>query len=143
MWVLDRGNSPDLLQRLRTHSLSDDLEVIWCGEGWRSLVEACHDELAAAFPDYRFYNIKQKWGVLAFQARPRTGDATSEEQAHVQKITEKYGAASGSVCEWCGRAGSLREGLLVADQPSDLTLCDTCSQDMSDTPYPKARPPAR
>jgi hypothetical protein len=54
MWVLDPANSRELLDRLRPHSLSPDFEVVWCGEGWKPLVSDCHDELAAAFPNYRF-----------------------------------------------------------------------------------------
>ena len=132
MWVLDPANSSELVDRLGPHSLSLDFEVVWCGEGWRALVRNCHDELAAAFPDYRFYAIKQKWGVLAFQARPRAGDFTAEELAVVHEITEGYGRTSGVVCEWCGRPGSLR-----SDRPEWLTLCDRCAEDMKSTKYPR------
>ncbi|GAA1640552.1 hypothetical protein GCM10009744_33000 [Kribbella alba] len=135
MWVLDPANSRELLDRLRPHSLSSDFEVVWCGEGWRALVGDCHDDLAAAFPDYRFYAIKQEWGVLAFQARPRAGEMTAEELARVHEITDSYGQASEVVCEWCGRPGSLR-----ADRPEWLTLCDRCAQDLETTKYPRLRP---
>jgi hypothetical protein len=135
MWVLDPANSGELLDRLRPHSFSRGFEVVWCGEGWRGLVSECHDELAAAFPDYRFYAIKQKWGFLAFQARPRTGDVTDEELALVHEITDRYRTASEAVCEWCGRPGSLR-----SDRPEWLTLCDACAEDMKTTKYPRSSP---
>lgn len=96
---------------------------------------ACHDELSAAFPDYRFYAIKQKWGVLAFQARPRAGEAIAEEQARVDEATERYATASEIICEWCGRSGSLR-----TDAPDWMTLCDVCADDMKTTKYPRLRP---
>ena len=60
MWVLDPGNSRELLDRLRPHSLSEDFEVVWCGEGWKSLVGECHAELVDRFPDYRFLVIKRR-----------------------------------------------------------------------------------
>lgn len=133
MWVLDPANSGELLNRLRPHSLSPHFEVIWCGEGWRKLVSDCHDELAAAFPEYRFYAIKQKWGVLAFQARPRVGEATSDELAQLQEVTDRYERASETVCEWCGRPGSLR-----SDRPEWLTLCDHCAHDLETTKFPRS-----
>lgn len=135
MWVLDPENSPQLLDLLRPHSLSPDFEVVWCGEGWRALVRDCHEELAAAFPAYRFYAIKQKWGVLAFQARPRAGEVTAEELAVMHQITDRYGRASEAVCEWCGRPGSLR-----SERSDWLTLCDRCAEDMETTKYPRSTP---
>ena len=60
MWVLDPGNSRELLDSLRAHASSSAFEVVWCGEGWRQLVASCHLELVAACPDYRFSVIKQR-----------------------------------------------------------------------------------
>lgn len=142
MWVLDPVNSGELLDRLRPHSANGDLEVLWCGEGWKALVEDCHDELVAAFPDYRFTTIKQKWGVLVFSARPRAGSATPQEESRVEGITERYCRASEVTCEWCGSTGSLREDVLVNGRPHDLTLCAPCVGDMATSPYPSASPPA-
>lgn len=135
VWVLDPTNSSELLDRLRPHSGYPDFEVVWCGEGWTELVGACHDELAASFPDYRFYAIKEKWGVLAFQARPRAGEAAAEEVDRLNEITEKYRAASEVVCEWCGRCGSLRTGARV-----ERTLCDACANDLTTMRFPKQTP---
>ncbi|VXB43895.1 conserved hypothetical protein [Aeromicrobium sp. 9AM] len=135
MWVLDPGNSSELLDRLRPHALSPDFEVVWCGEGWRALVSECHHELAASFPDYRFYAIKQKWGALAYQVRPRTVGASAEELAMVHAITERYAQRSRRICEWCGRPGSL-----LSDGPERMTLCSLCSEGLKSTKYPHQRP---
>jgi len=88
IWVLDPANSKELLDRLRPHSVSPDFEVIWCGEGWRKLISDCHNELAARFPDYCFAVIKQERGVLAFQARPRAGQGSPNEEdlAEIRKL---------------------------------------------------------
>jgi hypothetical protein len=137
MWVLDPANSGELLDRLRPHSFSRDFEVVWCGEGWRGLVSGCHDELVANFPDYRFYAIKQKWGFLGFQARPRAGEVTDEELAMLHGITDRYRTASEAVCEWCGRPGSLR-----SNRPEWATLCDSCAEDMKSAKYPSSSPVA-
>lgn len=141
MWVLDAANSRELLDVLRPHSSSGELEVVWCGEGWRSLVRECHDELVAAFPDYVFTDIKQKWGVLMFSARPRAGAVRPQEALRVEEIAERYRRASEVTCEWCGSAGSLREDVLVNSRPHDLTLCDPCVADLATSPYPSASPP--
>lgn len=135
MWVLDPANSPELLARLRPHSLDAKFEIIWCGEGWKSLISSCHHELVAQFPDYRFHAIKQTFGVLVFQARPEPGRANDEDLARAHEITERYGNLSRTVCEWCGSTGSLR-----TDRPEWLTLCDACASDIVTTRYPRAAP---
>lgn len=141
MWVLDRANSRELLDRLRPHAVDCELEVLWCGEGWRPLVSSCHDELVRVFPDYRFSVIRQKWGALIFRAHLDGGSVTSEEQAAVEAITERFGLASESICEWCGRSGTLCEDVPVLGRFEDLTLCDSCRADMATSPYPSASAP--
>jgi hypothetical protein len=137
VWVLDPANSPDLIAELRPHSASDDFEVIWCGEGWRQLVTVCHRAIRAVSPEYRFYAIKQKWGLLAYQVATET--LTAEERAHVDQIIDEAVAGSERTCEWCGGAGSLRD-----DRRIWLTLCDSCDRSISDPPgppYPSDWPP--
>jgi radical SAM superfamily enzyme YgiQ (UPF0313 family) len=73
MWVLDPVNSPSLIASLRPHSIAPDFEVVFVGEGWRELVEECHQRLASEFPKYRFDAIEQKFGVLAYQATLQGG----------------------------------------------------------------------
>lgn len=136
MWVLDPGNSRELLERLRPHALTEDFEVVWCGEGWRDIVSRCHSELVAVFPDYRFYAIKQKWGELAYQARPGSGEFLADQIRLVDEITERYAAESLVTCEWCARPGTLRER-----DPQWLTLCDRCHQDLAGTHYPSSPAP--
>lgn len=80
MWVLDPANSSELLNRLRPHSVDPQFEVIWCGEGWRSLVGDCDDQLRLAFPDYRFTRIEQEHGELVVAAQPRAGESSEPEQ---------------------------------------------------------------
>lgn len=145
MWVLDPTNSGELIDRLRPHALSPDFEVVWCGEGWKVLVGECHDELLAAFPEYCFGAIKQKWGGLSYQARPRAGEATPEEVRLVHEITDKYRQASETVCERCGRPGSLRTDLTpvwLSGSGLDLTLCDYCTGSIGTTSQPRPTPTA-
>ena len=139
MWELDSANSRDLIDRLRPHARRFSLERAEVGEGWRSLVEECHERLQAAFPDYELLAVKQKWGALEFQAFPRQGAPgqkawTLQEHAHLQKITDDIRKRSEHVCEWCGSAGYRRESRKI-----ELTLCDACDERFPDPPYPVYR----
>jgi hypothetical protein len=139
MWVLDPGNSADLIDRLRPHAHRFNFEVAWVGEGWRPLVEECHERLEAAFPDYELLAIKQKYGLLEYQAFPRRwvqGQTqwTDQEYADLLGITSEIRDRSESVCEWCGASGLLRESRTV-----ERTLCDACERRFPDPPTPAPR----
>jgi hypothetical protein len=71
MWRLDRSNSADLIDRLRQHARHPAWDTAEVGEGWRPLVEECHDRLSAVLPYYELLAIKQKEGILVYQAFPR------------------------------------------------------------------------
>jgi hypothetical protein len=135
VWCLDPVNSAELIAQLRPHVRRYEFDVAWVGEGWRSLVEECHQRLVAVFPDYELLNIKQKWGVLAYQAFPRAwveGETawTQEEHTELEAITGEFRVRSESVCEWCGADARLRAWRTV-----EWTLCDSCDGRFSDPPY--------
>jgi hypothetical protein len=114
---------PPQLRPLLNHFSSPDHEPD-IGQGWWDLARACHDELVAEFPEYQLHAVKQKWGVLAFQAfplNPIRGDWTSAQFGRCSEITDSYTDRSATVCERCGAPGSLRES-----RPIELTLCDKC-----------------
>jgi hypothetical protein len=102
MWALDPVNSPDLIGQLRPHGRTADFEVAWVGEGWRPLVQECHDRLVAAFPEYELLAVKQKYGVLEYQAFPRRWvkdhrQWSAEEQADLDAITSEIRQRSETV----------------------------------------------
>jgi hypothetical protein len=137
VWALDPANSPDLIERLRPHGRDRDFEVAWVGEGWRSLVDECHAQIVAVFPDYELLNVKQNYGVLVYQAFPRRwADGqqlwTAQEQRVLGSITSEIQNRSEHVCEWCGGAGRLREWRSL----ELLTLCDPCDHRFPDPPLP-------
>jgi hypothetical protein len=142
VWALDPVNSGDLIHRLRPHGRDRDFEVAWVGEGWRPLVEECHERLKAAYPDYELLAIKQKWGVLVYQAFPgRWAEGrkqwTAQEYADLGAIVDEFQERSEGICEWCGAAGQLREWRNL-----ELTLCDACDQRFPRPAVPRARPRA-
>jgi hypothetical protein len=141
VWCLDPANSAELMARLRRHGRGGDFEVAWVGEGWRSLVEECHERLVAAFPEYELLAIKQKYGVLSYQAFPGRwveGQRrwSADEAVEMDAITEEFRARSESVCEWCGVVARLRDRRTV-----ELTLCDACDRRFPDPPYQVHRVP--
>lgn len=134
MWRLDRSNSGDLIDRLRPHARHPDWDTAEVGEGWRQLVEECHERLSAALPNYELLAIKQKEGILAYQAFPRPWDKGedrwSEQEWHdLGVITSDIQERSESMCEWCGSPGRLREWRSWL-----LTLCDACDSRFPDPP---------
>lgn len=136
MWTLDPANSADLMHILRPHWRQPAADVAWVGEGWRDIVVECHRTVRARFPEYELLNIKQKYGVLAFQAFPRAwreGASTWSEKEAVEldQIIERFVRRSESTCEFCGSEGRLRE-----DRVLELTLCDVCDARFSDPPRP-------
>jgi hypothetical protein len=136
VWVLDPANSRDLIGRLRPHGRDCDFEIASVGEGWRPLVGECHKRLEAAFPDYELLDIKQKWGVLVYQAFPRrwvegSKQWTMQEYADLGAIVGEIQERSAAICEWCGAAGQPREWRNL-----ELTLCDACDQRFPDLPCP-------
>ena len=135
MWALDPANSPVLIEQLRPHGRNDEFEVASVGEGWRSLVQECHERLVSRFPEYELLAIKQKYGALEYQAFPRPWRAgqrswSPSEASTVDAITDEYRAKSESVCEWCGGPAVLRDWRTL-----ELTLCDDCDRKFPDPPY--------
>jgi len=134
VWCLDPVNSSELINRLRPHGRNGDFDVAWVGEGWRPLVEACHNRLVTVFPQYELLAIKQKYGELSYQAFPRRwvqGQAqwTADEARELDAITDAFEARSRTVCEWCGAIAKLREW-----RTTILTLCDDCEARFPDPP---------
>jgi hypothetical protein len=124
----------ELINRLRPHGRDREFEVAWVGEGWRSLAAQCHDRLSARFPNYELLAIKQKHGMLAYQAFPRRwvkgeDQWTPEEADELGAIVDEFRVRSEVKCEWCGADARLREWRTV-----ELTLCDDCDQRFPDPP---------
>ncbi|MFM9369938.1 hypothetical protein [Streptomyces sp. Da 82-17] len=97
------------------------------GPGWRHLVLACHEAVVAEFPAYQLCAVKQKWGVLSFQAFPRAWrlgvEWTNAESARLDALIDVHVARSERTCERCGAEGSLREERWV-----HLVLCKACDE---------------
>ncbi|HCB03551.1 MAG TPA: hypothetical protein DEQ43_04745 [Nocardioides bacterium] len=134
MWFLDSTNSPALMAELSWHGRRVNFQIARVGEGWRDLVADCHRSIVASFPDYELLDVKQKYGVLAFQANPRPWVRdrtcwTDNEAAALGAIKEDARTRSESRCEWCGADAQLRDSRSVW-----LTLCSPCDARFPDPP---------
>jgi hypothetical protein len=141
VWRLDRSNSGDLIDMLRPHARNPDWAMARVGEGWRPLVKECHERLAAVLPDYELLDIKQKDGILDYQAFPhpwREGERSwnRQEWHDLGVITSDIQRRSESMCEGCGSPASLREWRRLV-----LTLCDACDSRFPDPPVPRTGRP--
>jgi hypothetical protein len=85
------------------------------GDGWHDLLDQMHAELVAADPGYGTDQVKEKFGTLRVYITPW------DEPLHA--IVVKYENLSASVCEWCGKPGTLDSRYFWR-----LTLCDDCKE---------------
>lgn len=80
-------------------------------EGWKDLVNECHRKLVEIAPDYRVFQIKEKFGGLRYYI-----DRSSDEICDIIREAE---SKSTQTCMDCGAPGSLRyKGYWM------VTLCD-------------------
>lgn len=134
-WQMTSSDDPALLDALGAHARRPEGFTVYTGPGWWPLVADCHAEIATRFPAYTLAAVKEKYGRLAFQAfpRPRSEPGASwspEEHEALDRITERFGELSETICEWCGDPGELR-----FRRRWELTLCDRCDARFPDPPY--------
>ena len=91
-----------------TSRLKWNTEVIRTGEGWDNLLSELHELLVVLSPDYRLYQVKEKFGQLRFYAdyvQDRGYDDKMEQIFRV--VIRHYEEISGKTCEVCGGYGEL------------------------------------
>lgn len=94
----------------------DSLESVYeqVGPGWKSLVEKLIIDLDVLGWDHQLLQIKEKFGGLRFYIAQGSDDMWNRVY---QAEKESY-----SICEDCGKPGSLR------DRSWMRTLCDECDK---------------
>ena len=80
-----------------------------CGEGWNDLIFKLHYKLLELDPEYRIYQIKEKFGGLRYYI---------EGNKEAQDATWVAEDESFKTCEVCGEPGELRQNRWWK------TLCD-------------------
>jgi rubrerythrin len=89
-----------------------------CGEGWRKLVEACHQELLEIDPGYKPTQIKEKFGHLRYYF-DTTLKFEDPNFHHMHRIANRYELKSMWTCEVCGEKGET-----IARNGWHKTLCE-------------------
>lgn len=74
-----------------------------CDSGWWPLIEKAHQELLAIDPDYRIYQIKEKFGTLRFYFAMSNPMFSKQ----MNDIVAYYERRSASTCEVTGQPGVL------------------------------------
>ncbi|MDE7253819.1 MAG: hypothetical protein K2O32_12870 [Acetatifactor sp.] len=94
------------------------------GDGWYQLLYDMCREIAIVFETaekpvtIEMVQIKEKYGTLRVYYNL---EGENDVARKISDITQKYEDLSETVCEECGREGTLR-----TDLPWIQTLCDTC-----------------
>ena len=124
--------NPQLLEAVLRRFDKDFPAVIDCRKGWHQLVVDCDLELAAIDPNYKIYQIKEKFGTLRYyfqQSDGLTSDQNSYSPTRLQmnKIVSTYESVSSYNCENCGIMGAQ----LRRDLGRWQTLCDKCKDELT------------
>jgi len=78
-------------------------QYISVDEGWYQIVVDCDKELTAIDPNYRIFQIKEKFGGLRYYFQPSQSDTLEA----MNKVVSKYEEMASRTCEATGMPGVL------------------------------------
>lgn len=73
-----------------------------CGDGWLPLIAELHEALVEVDPQYRVYQVKEKFGRLCFYY----AISNPELYHRVQELVTHYEDLSLGICELTGKPGN-------------------------------------
>lgn len=94
---------------------------IECGDGWRELIYNMLLDIDDYFKSrwrqntFTIHQIKEKWGVMRVYYTTENMD----DFEAIDKIVSRYEEGSKTVCELCGKYGTMRKGY-------PRVRCDEC-----------------
>lgn len=94
----------ELPEQIQRHILDDFSGV---GEGWHPLLVELNAELEKIAPDYKIYQVKEKFGQLRFYTDLYSLGLPQEDFDKAIGLINKAESDSGRICETCGEPGSL------------------------------------
>ncbi len=100
-----------------------DTSGIGCASGWHRLISATDRHLTELDPSYPLWQVKEKFGLLAFTAAPSTEiRLNTNARQRFDAVIKQAEIASQFLCEVCGRADAVLRGT----RPRRIrTLCNT------------------
>jgi hypothetical protein len=81
-------------------------KLIDVDEGWHQIVIDCDKELTAIDPNYKIFQVKQKFGGLRYYMTP-SNNTTSEQRDKMHEVIAKYEKVASCTCEATGKPGIL------------------------------------
>jgi hypothetical protein len=97
-----------------------------CGDGWKNIVDETHEKLKYIDPDYKVFQIKEKFGGLRYYF-----DSSLEYGSIAHKIMHDVVMAAeheaSRTCEICGTNKSKAEVETRIDNYWYYTYCKECS----------------
>jgi len=102
---MDKGlpNIPEIFEEIKKKIDPLYAKTIACEEGWHNLVAECHLEILKIDPNYKIYEIKEKFGSLRYYFDTKLGDMAEYE---IFQIVSKYELLSQTICEKTGKPGT-------------------------------------
>jgi hypothetical protein len=90
------------LEDIYPHFMEGYIPKIYCGKGWYPLILCLHQELYNLDPEYKIFEIKEKFGGLRFNF-----ETSSSKARKMSDIARFYEGQSFTICELTGRKGQL------------------------------------
>lgn len=100
--------------------------VISVAEGWLDLVYDLHEMLVYISPDYKIYQIKQKFGGLRFYAEysPKYDEVNVDLMRRIFETLVSFAEQrSRNICETCGNLGRIQGKSYMFVGCEDHTEC--------------------
>ena len=95
----------DEIEEVRSYISDPFFQTIDCNQGWHQLIVDCHRELSVIDPDYKLYQVKEKFGGLRYYI-----DSSSKDYYAMRDVIDKFERLSLQTCEYTGEPGVLAKG---------------------------------
>jgi hypothetical protein len=89
--------------------------------GWIPLIVDLHKQISSLVPDYRIYQIKEKFGSLRYYADFTTSIENIKNFEYLSELIQTAELKSQTICDICTQPATLRNHSFIYK-----TRCDSC-----------------
>ena len=100
-----------------------------CGDGWKKIVDYTHEKLKYIDPDYKVFQIKEKFGGLRYYYDSSIYYGTIQRDI-MEDIIKAAELEASYTCELCGVQGLTSGVKTRVDHGLYYTYCKECSDKM-------------